>query len=233
LRGSGVSALCCITRVLQSQRLAGEEQDRLNTLLVYLDQDELVLVTLQPDFASRDLTGTIRRTAYVDRRLQSFPHLRAGDLPPDAVTLDIRPARGDCRYVAVDDETLRHLRGLELARAAEAALDGASAQDAAREMKAAIAAIPAYLATERSTSGQADPAAWTSGPALALLEETHADLAARIRAAARVLERYAADPTRLDEAERDGGAPALSSEIDEHAAPSGIWRRFYDRRPAG
>src|SRR5215208_1724872 len=77
----------------------------LNVLLVYLDQDEVVLVTLQPEFASRDLNGTLRRLAYVDRRLQIFPHLKPSDLPSDARLLDVQPARSDCRYFDVDDET--------------------------------------------------------------------------------------------------------------------------------
>jgi hypothetical protein len=213
----------------------------LNTLLVYLDQDELVLVTIQPDFASRDMTGALRRIAYVDRRLQSFPHLRASDLPPEAATLEVRPARSDCRYVEVDDEVLRQLRGLEMTRAAELALDGASPQDAARELNAAIAAIPAFLLAERDKLRDATPGAyeaWSTAASLALLEESHADLAARIRAAshaldAHALDAHAPDPARPGEAAARPAMPSLAPDIDDHAAPSGIWRRFYDRRPMG
>lgn len=210
----------------------------MHTLLIYLDQDEIVLVTLQPEFASRDINGVSRLLAYVDRRLQSFPHLRASDIPPEAVTLEVQPARADCRYVAVDDEALRLLRRRELARSAEIALDGASASDATREMNAAIAAIPAYVGAERERLRltERDPAvaetlaSWASPAALALLEESHADLAARIRAAARVIERHALAQTRIDEVPKIGGASERPPQDGEQqAAPSGIWRRFYDR----
>jgi hypothetical protein len=208
----------------------------LNTLLVYLDQDELVLVTLQPDFATRDMTGAVRRVAYVDRRLQSFPHLRASDLPAEAATLPVRPARSDCRYVEVDDEVLRELRGLELTRAAELALAGAGLPEATRELNAATAAIPAFLLAERDKLRESAPEAyesWSSPGSLALLEESHADLAARIRAAAHVLASLALDQSARDEAKARSSAPSLAPDIDDHAAPSGIWRRFYDRRPTG
>jgi hypothetical protein len=209
-----------------------------NTLLIYLDQDEIVLVTLQPEFSSRDVNGLQRRLAYVDRRLQSFPHLRASDVPANAVTLEVQPARTDCRYVAVDDEALRLLRQRELTRAAEIALDGASVSDATRDMNAAIAAIPGYVTAERERLRQAgaDPAAaealssWASPASLALLEESHADIAARIRAAARVIERHSTD---------EGGSGGSSEgsvanerppkDGEDQAAPSGIWRRSYDR----
>ena len=216
----------------------------MNTLLVYLDQDEVVLVTLQAEFVSRDMTGAVRRLAYVDRRLQSFPHLRACDLPADAVTLDMQPARSDCRYVAVDDEALRDLRELEMARSAETALDGATANEAVKDMDAAIAAIPAYVAAERDrlrrstaererSQGVGDRfASWASPASLALLEESHADLAARIRAAAKVLERYAVDAIAVEHAE-----PVMSGELpapdESDVSPTGIWRRFYDRPPVG
>jgi hypothetical protein len=203
-----------------------------HTLLVYLDQDEIVLVTLQPEFTSRDANGVVRRLAYVERRLQSFPNLRPPDLPPDVVTLDVQPARADCRYVCVDDEGLRLLRALELARAAEIALDGASPQEAARDMQAAIAAIPAFVVAERERLSAArangeDPfGAWSSPEALALLAESHADLAARIRAASQVLAQHPS-PTAPPEAEtRRNDAPG-----GDDPPPSGIWRRRYDRPP--
>src|SRR5262245_49727997 len=133
------------------------EADGVHTLLIYLDQDEVVLVTLQPEFVSRDMNGLMRRLAYVDRRLQSFPHLRAADVPGDAVTLDVQPARKDCRYVAVDDAGLRLLRERELAHFAETALDGASANEAVKDMNAAIAAIPAFIVAERERLRLAGP----------------------------------------------------------------------------
>ena len=218
----------------------------MHTLLVYLDQDELVLVSLQPEFASRDMNGVVRRLAYVDRRLQAFPHLRGSDLPSEATTLDVQPARTDCRYVCVDDDALRDLRELEMARAAELALDGASAHEAVKDMNAAIAAIPSYVAAERERLRRSSPEpegrqgrgdrffSWASPASLALLEESHADLAARIRAAAQVLGRYSLDPTAIEHAEAGSGpdeVPPAPSGGD--AMPSGIWRRFYDRPPAG
>jgi hypothetical protein len=211
---------------------AVEEMSQVHTLLIYLDQDEIVLVTLQPEFSSRDMNGVQRRLAYVDRRLQSFPHLRACDVPPEAVTLEVQPARTDCRYVCVDDEALRMLRRNELTRAAEVALDGASAGDAEREMNAAIAAIPGYVSAERERLLQADAepavteamACWASPGSLALLEESHADIAARIRAAARVIERHS--PA---EDGPDASGAAQRPPPDGQAMPSGIWRRSYDR----
>ena len=214
------------------QTIAGGTHS-LNVLLVYLDQDEVVLVTLQPEFASRDLNGTLRRLAYVDRRLQIFPHLKPSDLPPDARLLDVQPARADCRYLDVDDETLRHLRELEMSRAAQSALEGRSADEAVKEMNAAVAAIPSFVVAERDrlrrTGG--DPslfATWASKGSLALLEESHADLAARIVAAASTLRRYSLDPIAIED-------PDLLAEIShpDAIAPSGLWRKHYDRPRAG
>jgi len=231
-------------RTVGRRQMERAETRQVHTLLVYLDQDEVVLVKLQPDFISRDMTGQMRRLAYVDRRLQSFPHLRASDIPLDAVTLEIQPARADCRYVTVDDEALRDLRGLEMSRSAETALDGASANEAVKDMNAAIAAIPAFVAAEREKQRRAAPeaghsqgrsdgfASWSSPASLALLGESHADLAARIRAAAQVLARYAVDPTVVEHAEAGSGAQALAAGAEDGATPSGIWRRFYDRPPA-
>jgi hypothetical protein len=208
-----------------------------HTLLIYLDQDEVVLVTLQPEFTSRDMNGILRRLAYVERRLQSFPHLRASDIPAHVELLDIQPARADCRYLTVDDETLRHLRELEMRRAAEAALDGASAHQAIRDLKAAIAAIPPTVVAERDRMRRAretvpeaaDPfAEWSSPASLALLQESHADIAARIHAAATVLARYAADPTGPEPEEPRANDHGPADEQADHA-PTGMWRRFYDR----
>ena len=67
-------------RTVGRRQMERAETRQVHTLLVYLDQDEVVLVKLQPDFVSRDMTGQMRRLAYVDRRLQSFPHLRASDI---------------------------------------------------------------------------------------------------------------------------------------------------------
>jgi hypothetical protein len=208
-----------------------------HTLLIYLDQDEIVLVTLQPEFESRDINGRARRVAYVDRRLQSFPHLRTRDLPADVALLDIQPARADCRYLTIDDATLRSLRETELRRAAAQALDGASAHDALRDMKAAVAAIPAYLAAERDRLQKAASegfgeeseayASWSSPASLALLQETHADIAARIKAAAVVLARYSVDPTSVEtaDAHATNGKAGAAEAVPE---PSGLWRKFYD-----
>jgi hypothetical protein len=208
-----------------------------HTLLIYLDQDEIVLVTLQAEFSARDVDGRVRRVAYVERRIQSFPHLNTRDLPSDVTILDVQPARSDCRYVMVGDTVLRSLREIELGRSADRALDGASAHEAIRDMKAAVAAIPATLnaqraqlrlaAHERSGGSDESYASWTTAASLALLEESHADLAARIRAASKVLERYAVDPTRVETAD----LPAGDTVTDDHRppAPSGMWRQFYDR----
>lgn len=208
----------------------------MHTLLIYLDQDEIVLVTLQPQFESRDINGRARHVAYVDRRLQSFPHLRTRDLPADVSLLEVQPARADCRYLSIDDTTLRALRETEMRRAAEQALDGASANDAVRDMKAAVAGIPTYLVAERERLQQAASAgfgqeseayaSWASPASLALLEESHADIAARIKAAAAVLARYALDPTAIETA--DLGASDRHEPAEEMPAPSGLWRKFYD-----
>jgi hypothetical protein len=212
-----------------------------HTLLIYRNQDEIVLVTLQPDFMSRDMDGQMRRLAYVDRRVQSFPHLRASDLPAATAMLDIQPARADCSYVSVDDDVLRHLREVEMERSAAVALEGASAHLAVKEMDAAIAAIPAYLAAERLRRRHSELdqpvgalldryADWASPGSLDLLEESHADLAARIRAAARVLERYSTAPTDVESAEPAGGPDTTAPDPSE---PSDIRRKFYDRPRAG
>jgi hypothetical protein len=205
----------------------------LNVLLVYLDQDEVVLVTLQPEFASRDLNGTLRRLAYVDRRLQIFPHLKPSDLPSDARLLDVQPARSDCRYFNVDDETLRHLRELEMSRAAQSALEGRTADEAVKEMNSAVAAIPSFVVAERDRLRRSggDPASfatWSSRGSLALLEDSHADLAARIVAAAATLRRYSLDPIAVE-------GPDLMAEVahPDAIAPSGLWRKHYDRPRAG
>jgi hypothetical protein len=212
-----------------------QEATAVHIFLVYLDQDEIVLVTLQQEFASRDFKGVERFLAYVDRRLQSFPHLRACDLPSTATLLDIQPARADCRYMQVDDDGLRALRELEMSRAAQKALDGATAADAVRDMNVAINAIPIYVVAERERLRRDQPrgrdgedlfASWASPASLALLEESHADLAARIAAAANVLDRYSLDPTQIEQAET-----GLGREAQAHgsAEPSGIWRKYYDR----
>lgn len=190
-----------------------------HVFLVYLDQDETVLVTLQPEFSCREFGDVSRRLAYVDRRVQSFPHLTPADVIARGSPLPIQPARADCRYIAVDDDGLRTLRELEMSRAASTALDGASAADAVHDMKAAIEAIPGYIVAERERLKSAASGAghvcspfesWSSPACLALLDESHADLAARISAAAQALERYSLSPTGVEKADiRLAGAQSV------------------------
>lgn len=204
----------------------------MNILLVYIDQDEVVLVTLQSEFTSRDLDGNLRRLAYVDRRLQVFPHLRPSDLRSDLALLDVQPARSDCRYIEVDDDTLRHLRELEMSRSAQSALEGHTAEDAVKEMNAAVSAIPAYVAAERDRLRRGPDGAqfssWASKGSLMLLEDSHADLAARILAAASTLRRYSLEPIAIE-----GPDVLLDLERADPIAPSGLWRKHYDRPGLG
>ena len=184
------------------------ETRQVHTLLVYLDQDEIVLVDLQPEFVSRDMTGQMRRLAYVDRRLQSFPASARSDMP--ARRGDARDAARPCRL------SLCHRRRRGVAGPARPGNgpvrgDGARrrhrANEAVKDMNAAIAAIPAFVAAEREKQRRAAPEAGHSQGAVTASHpgrrprrsrcssESHADLAARIRAAAQVLARYAVDPT--------------------------------------
>ena len=167
-------------------------------------------------------------------------------LPPDAVTLEMQPARADCRYVAVDDEALRDLRGLEMAGPRRRPSTAPRANEAVKDMNAAIAAIPAYVAAEREQAAPVGPerepqpgrgdgfASWASPASLALLEESHADLAARIRAAAQVLERYAVDPTVVEHAEacRCARAPAAGRRAMARRPPGSGAASTIARRPA-
>ncbi len=100
-------------------------------------------------------------------------------------------------------------------------------------MNAAVAAIPSFIVAERDRLRRSggDPAlfaTWSSRGSLALLEESHADLAARIVAAAATLRRYSLDPIAVE-------APDLMGDIDhpDAIAPSGLWRKHYDRPRAG
>lgn len=174
----------------------------MHTLLVDEDGGEVVLVTVRTPEAPSEREAPrslpLVPTASVERRLQVLSHVTAADVPAEGPQAPVRPQRAGCRYAQVDDDGLRRLRELDLARAASEVLQGRTREEAERDLAAAVAAIPEAVAAERRRASRLrveagrpdgpDPySSWGTPASLALLRESHADLAARIDAATRAL----------------------------------------------